>query len=83
MAAGAPVRFFHGHDNCRRCAGPIFVVPKTRTDWWLDKINGNKRRDTENEAKLVAQGWKIITIFECELRPKVREGRLQNLLIAN
>ncbi|QDK83947.1 DNA mismatch endonuclease Vsr [Spirosoma sp. KCTC 42546] len=32
--------FFHGHEGCR-----FFIVPKTRTDWWLDKINGNKRRD--------------------------------------
>ena len=70
--------FFHGHDNCR-----YFVVPKTRTDWWLNKINTNKRHDAENESKLVSQGWEIITIFECELRPKVREGRLQNLLIAS
>ena len=67
--------FFHGHDGCR-----YFVVPKTRTDWWLDKINGNKRRDAQHEAKLVADGWKIITIFECELKPKTKEATLQNLL---
>ena len=67
--------FFHGHDDCR-----YFVVPKTRTDWWLDKINGNKHRDAQNENKLVAAGWKIITIFECELKPKTKEATLQNLL---
>lgn len=67
--------FFHGHDGCR-----YFVVPKTRTDWWMDKINGNKRRDAENEAKLVADGWKIITIFECALKPKTKESTLHNLL---
>lgn len=52
--------FYHGHDGCR-----YFVVPKTRTDWWLDKINGNRSRDAKNEALLVAAGWKIIIIFEC------------------
>lgn len=59
--------FYHGHEGCS-----YFVVPKTRTDWWHNKINGNKRRDTENEAKLVAEKWKVITIFECELKPKTR-----------
>lgn len=73
MVAGAPVRFYHGHDGCR-----YFVVPKTRTDWWMDKINGNKRRDTENEAKLIADGWRIITIFECELKSKTKDATLQN-----
>lgn len=66
--------FYHGHEGCR-----YFVVPKTRTDWWLDKINGNKRRDTENEAKLVADGWRIITIFECGLKPKTKEATLQKI----
>lgn len=67
--------FYHGHDGCR-----YFVVPKTRTDWWLDKINGNKRRDATNEAKLTAEGWKIIFIFKCELKPKTKETTLQNLI---
>lgn len=67
--------FYHGHEGCR-----YFVVLKTRTDWWLDKINGNKRRDAENEAKLVADGWRIITIFECELKPKTKEATLHTSL---
>lgn len=67
--------FFHGHEGCK-----YFVVPKTRTDWWLNKINGNKRKDAENEAQLIAAGWKIITIFECELKPKARDLSLNHLL---
>ncbi|RRB06853.1 very short patch repair endonuclease [Larkinella rosea] len=67
--------FFHGHEECR-----YFVVPKTRTDWWLDKINGNRRRDAENNLKLVAANWRILTIFECELKPANREKTLHNLL---
>ena len=34
--------FWHGHSNCK-----YFVVPKTRTDWWLNKINGNISNDTK------------------------------------
>ncbi len=67
--------FYHGHEGCR-----YFVVPKTRTDWWLDKINGNRRRDLTNNAKLIEANWRILTVFECELKPAIREQTLQNLL---
>ena len=39
--------FWHGHDNCK-----YFVIPKTRTGWWLNKINNNKKRDEENYSRL-------------------------------
>lgn len=67
--------FFHGHDGCK-----YFVVPKTRTDWWLNKINSNKRRDDDNYIKLTNDGWRIITIYECTLKPANRERTLNNLL---
>lgn len=67
--------FFHGHEGCR-----YFVVPKTRTEWWLDKINGNRRRDADNNNKISAANWRIITVYECELKPASRERTLQNLL---
>jgi len=54
--------FWHGHDNCN-----YFTIPKTRTDWWLNKINNNKKRDEENYSKLTTEGWKVFSIFECEL----------------
>ncbi len=57
--------FWHGHKNCK-----YFVVPKTRTDWWLEKIRANSQRDKENFLKIRKEGWKVITIFECELRSK-------------
>lgn len=66
--------YWHGHDDCR-----YFVIPKTRTDWWLDKIGKNKLRDGENLSKLKKEGWKVITVFECELKPLVREKTLDGL----
>lgn len=69
--------FWHGHENCR-----YFVIPKTRTDWWLQKINRNKQLDTENHTKLSQKGWKIIEIFECELKPKRKVVTLEALLKA-
>lgn len=54
--------FWHGHDNCK-----YFVIPKTRTGWWVNKILKNKQRDNENYSKLKTKGWKVFSIFECEL----------------
>lgn len=73
--AASAVRFFHGHEGCRYA-----TIPQTRTEWWQEKISGNHRRDMENVAKLLALGWRIITIYECELKPTKREQTLQNLL---
>lgn len=55
--------FWHGHEECK-----YFVIPKTRTEWWLNKINGNKRKDIENFNTLLSLGWRVLTIFECELK---------------
>lgn len=61
--------FWHGHKNCK-----YFTIPKTRTAWWKNKIEGNKQRDKENYLKLRKEGWKIITIFQCQLRSKKIES---------
>lgn len=67
--------FWHGHEGCR-----YYVVPKTRTDWWLKKINRNKELDIINKKKLIRMGWKVITIFECELRTNLVANTLENLI---
>lgn len=68
--------FWHGHEGCK-----YFVIPKTRTGWWVNKINRNKQLDKENMTKLRGLSWKVITIFECRLRPKYR-SRTLSLLVA-
>ncbi len=60
--------YWHGHDNCR-----YYVIPKTRTAWWLDKIGKNKQRDKENFLRLKKDGWKVITVFGCEIKHSHRE----------
>jgi len=67
--------FWHGHEGCR-----YFVIPKTRTEWWLNKINSNKSGDKIAMEKLLADGWKIITIWECELKKKTIDQTLSGLL---
>ena len=66
--------FWHGHNGCK-----YFVVPKTRTKWWLNKINRNKEKDKESTKALKKEGWNIITIWECELKKDKREKTLQTL----
>jgi DNA mismatch endonuclease, patch repair protein len=67
--------FWHKHEGCK-----YFVVPKTRTDWWLNKINGNVANDKKAEAVLEDGGWRIITLWECELKPTTIQNTLTNLL---
>ena len=67
--------FWHGHGGCK-----YYVVPKTRTEWWLNKINGNINNDTAAEISLKQAGWKIIKIWECELKKAVFESTLSHLL---
>jgi len=51
--------FWHGHKNCK-----YFVVPKTRTEWWLKKIQKNSNNDAENLKLLEDDGWHVVTIYE-------------------
>lgn len=55
--------FFHGHEGCRD-----FKWPKTNQGWWREKIEKNKERDQRNQVKLSENGWKIILIWECEVK---------------
>jgi len=66
--------FWHGHQGCR-----YFVVPKTRTDWWLDKINRNIKKDSSAAAALRAMGWHIIEIWECQLKKNVVSSEIQRI----
>ena len=66
--------FWHGHDGCK-----YFRMPKTNTDFWEKKIKRNKERDKEEQRQLAKMGWHCITVWECELKPKVREQTLKAL----
>ncbi|PSL49500.1 T/G mismatch-specific endonuclease [Chitinophaga niastensis] len=66
--------FWHGHDGCK-----YYVVPKTRSEWWLNKINGNIENDKKNKNFLIKLGWIVIDIWECELKPQNIQQTLVNL----
>ena len=82
--------FWHGHnvqlqtvqidngqlimDNSECCK-----IPKTNREFWVAKIQRNQERDLKVQHELAAMGWHSITIWECELKPKVREKTLESL----
>ncbi len=68
--------FWHRHEGCK-----YFVVPKTRTEWWLNKINGNVENDKKAYNALHELGWKIFEIWECKLNNKKVSNTLSTLLI--
>ncbi len=67
--------FWHGHDGCR-----YFVLPGTRQKWWLEKIMKNKSNDEKNHVLLITAGWRVITIFECDLKKDKREETFNRIL---
>ena len=54
-------------------------IPKTNHEFWVNKIRRNQERDAEERQKLKEMGWHCITIWECELKPKVRQQTLTAL----
>lgn len=66
--------FWHGHEGCR-----YYVVPKSNTEFWKAKIARNRTRDIEEQRRLASMGWHCITVWECQLKPAVREQTLESL----
>ena len=61
--------FWHGH-NC-----PSGKLPETRKDFWKQKVNGNIERYKRNKLDLKKQGWRVITIWQCERSEERRVGK--------
>ena len=66
--------FWHGHEGCR-----YFVMPKTNTVFWENKIKGNIERDKKQVKELQDNGWTVITVWECQLKPKTIDQTLSLL----
>lgn len=58
--------FWHGHE----CS--LFRWPKTREEFWRDKIGGNVARDARNRAQLLERDWRVGVVWECALKGKTR-----------
>jgi DNA mismatch endonuclease, patch repair protein len=68
--------FWHRHKNC-----PDATLPKTRSDFWTKKLTQNRERDRKNEKILNNLGWKVIIVWECEIKnPAMLINRLRKVL---
>ena len=69
--------FWHRHENCKYA-----TTPKTREEFWESKFKENVIRDKSHQKKLSAIGWKIIIVWECEIKDKnlLINDRLKGLL---
>ena len=60
--------FWHRHSDCKDA-----TTPKTRTDFWTEKFSRNVENDRKHKEQLEADGWKVITLWECEINKKFEE----------
>ena len=67
--------FWHGHQGCK-----YYTLPKANIEFWKNKIERNRNRDLAERQKIVSMGWHCITIWECQLKPKVRQQTLEALV---
>ncbi|MBN1118135.1 MAG: DNA mismatch endonuclease Vsr [Bacteroidales bacterium] len=58
--------FWHGHKGC-----PYFTLPKTRTEWWLQKIKATQHRDKKAEIKLQVMGWRVIRFWDKDIEKEL------------
>ena len=73
--------FWHRHPDpaCR-----LARLPKSRLDFWLPKLEPNRRRDIANVARLEAMGWRVHLVWECELRDREQlSNRLRRFVEGN
>lgn len=68
--------FFHRHSRCG-----LARLPKSNQDFWVPKLEGNKLRDRKNLRTLQRMGWKVLVVWECELKTEsVVRSRLRSFL---
>ena len=68
--------FWHGHENCKAA-----LLPNTNIESWKKKISDNIARDKNNIEKLEKGGWKVIIIWQCEIKSKKSKEKRLELLI--
>lgn len=65
--------FWHLHD----CG--TYFIPHSNTEYWIPKLEKNKKRDEENIRKLKEMGWNVIVVWECQLKKSRRQETLEEL----
>lgn len=66
--------FWHKHEGCK-----YFVWPRDNAEFWKEKIQANVMRDERKRTELIAQGWNVIIVWECELKKARKDETLTSL----
>ncbi len=66
--------FWHQHQNCRYA-----TMPSSNVEFWSNKLAANIERDRRVEKELISSGWKVITVWECQLKKETQEQTLTTL----
>lgn len=66
--------FWHRHEGCRYA-----TTPKTRTEFWMNKFEKNVENDRKHKEELETMGWRVITLWECELKKNSFEDTMNRL----
>ena len=69
--------FWHGHEGCS-----MFVMPKSNTDFWKNKIENNRKCDQRNYNILIENGWQVLVVWQCQLSKDNLENTMQLVTIA-
>ena len=69
--------FWHQHESCKRAN-----IPKTRTNYWLSKLNNNKERDIINFNLLIEKNWNPVIIWECQANQLDRLSSIHKIISA-
>ena len=81
--------FWHGH-NVETCHGASLQItnsrcckiPKTNREFWVNKIRRNRERDQQNYQILQENGWQVLVVWECQLKPELLENTMQQVEVA-
>lgn len=70
--------FWHMHPNCK-----IARIPKSNTDFWINKLKHNVENDNKHKKQLEEQGWKVVTLWECEIENNLEVATEKIILVLN
>lgn len=70
--------YWHRHHSCRKA-----TTPKSNTEFWQAKFACNQARDRRNRRQLVAAGWRVLTIWQCEARSQEQAMALLSTMFRN
>lgn len=70
--------FWHGHRDCR-----LAKVPANNHDFWESKLQGNRERDARKAAALEVLGFRVITVWQCQLDEPGLASRIQDAIVAS